>query len=49
MKLTNCGEFQYLVQGHYDAWNYTHDVANVEPYQGVLREVEVAAHGDADD
>jgi len=25
------------------------DVANVEPYQGVLREVEVAAHGDADD
>ena len=32
-----------------DAWNYTHDVANVEPYQGVLREVEVAAHGDADD
>ena len=28
---------------------YTHDVANVEPYQGVLREVEVAAHGDADD
>ena len=33
----------------FDAWNYTHDVANVEPYQGVLREVEVAAHGDADD
>ena len=28
---------------------YTHYVANVEPYQGVLREVEVAAHGDADD
>ena len=25
----------------------THDVANVEPYEGVLREVEVAAHGEA--
>ena len=25
----------------------THDVADVEPYEGVLGEVEVAAHGEA--